>query len=228
MSKKINQKINQKKWVILADGEKISAEKIKKLAEDKGVLVLDGAYEYAEKIGLAIDFLLGDFDSIGENKLEKIKSDVFWKDKIIHAPDQNKTDLEKGIEYLDINFSPDEVLIISGLGLRLQHSLYNLRLLKKLGSNTSRKLKIISETERVTYHHGSDVAQRVEIIGQPGDCVAILGFPFGKFSSEGLQYDVKNYALDFEKNNSVSNALKASKAVLSLEGDVLLIQEIKK
>ena len=63
MQKKTND-LQHPNWLLIADGEPLPKERLVALAANRQVIVLDGAYEYIKQIGLHVDILLGDFDSI--------------------------------------------------------------------------------------------------------------------------------------------------------------------
>src|SRR3990167_8336638 len=48
--------------VILANGEKFDASRLAALIQNRILLVLDGAYQFAHQMGLPVDYLMGDFD----------------------------------------------------------------------------------------------------------------------------------------------------------------------
>lgn len=88
----------QEAALIIANGESCSMELLGQLLEwNPFVLVLDGALDRVLDLNIKIDAVLGDFDSIDsvEEKIEK-----FGPVQIIHTPDQEKTDLQKGIDFL--------------------------------------------------------------------------------------------------------------------------------
>ncbi len=202
-------------WLLIADGEPLSAKTLQKLAQDRQVMVLDGAYEGALQAGLKIAILLGDFDTIHPAALEKAKQSCI----VVHAPDQNKSDLDKGLEYIDIQH-PSSIVIAAGAGRRLQHTLHNLTALKRY-HNTSRPLLLLTESERISYHENTVIT----ISGSVGDSLGVLGFPSATVSSHGLQYEMHNYALQFEGQNSVLNALARKEVRIEMSGGVLLIFE---
>lgn len=57
------------------------------------VIVLDGAINRVIDLGIKIDVLFGDFDRVDLSQEEILKSQ--FPIEIIHAPNQDKTDLEK-------------------------------------------------------------------------------------------------------------------------------------
>jgi len=212
-------------WLVIADGEALSKNKLEKLSLNRKILVLDGAYKIIKKYGWSseyFDFLLGDFDSVDLLDLENLK--INHPEKIIHTPDQDKTDLDKGLEFV-FNFKPRSILITGALGLRLQHGLYNLRILKKYFNylNQGVELSLVSEREQINYYENREII----ITGEVGQSIGILGFPKGVVSSDGLKYELENYELNFEKNNSVCNRFLKNKIKLKMTGSVLVILEFE-
>lgn len=113
----------QEPALIIANGESCSTELLGQLLEwSPFVVVLDGAIERVLELGIKVDVLLGDFDS-NHFSLEHIQAQQ--KIEIIHAPDQNKTDLQKGLEFL-IARKFDAVNILWGTGRRADHNLSNI------------------------------------------------------------------------------------------------------
>lgn len=204
-----------KDWLLIADGEPLSAKTLQHLAQHCQVMVLDGAYEGALQAGLKIDVLLGDFDTINPFVLEKAKHSC----TVVHTPDQNKSDLDKGLEYIDTHH-PSSIVIAAGAGRRLQHTLHNLTALKR-HHNTARSLLLLTESERVSYHENTVLTVR----GNLGDSLGILGFPRASVSTLGLQYEMQNDALQFEERSSVLNALAKKEAQIEIHGGVLVIFE---
>lgn len=208
---------NSHEWLLIANGAPLSIEKLHELARDKHVMVLDGAYAYIKQSGLKIDVLLGDFDSISAEDLAEARNTTI---KVIHTPDQNKTDLEKGLDYIDAT-NPKSIYICAATGLRLQHSLYNLRILKKY-YQPQRPLILFSNTEVIRYYEDTEIT----VSGKINDGVGILGFPYGVITTSGLKYDVTDYALQFEKGNSVLNELVRPQANIKIRGGALVIHEV--
>ena len=194
----------------------LSPKKLKALSENKQVMVLDGAYLYAKQAGLKIAILLGDFDTITESDLAEARaSDI----EIVPAPDQNKTDLEKGLLYLD-QLSASQIDIAAATGRRLQHELYNLRLLKKYHRN-ERSIIMHSETEVIRYYQDTEI----KIAGNVKDSIGIFAFPQASVTTSGLKYELKETALHFEQRNSVVNELAQSCVIIKINGNVLIIHE---
>ena len=112
----------QEPALIIANGEACSTELLGQLLEwSPFVVVLDGAIKRVLELGIKIDVLLGDFDS-HEHAREQI---AHMPIEIVHTPDQNKTDLQKAIEFL-IERKFEAVNILWATGRRADHTLTNI------------------------------------------------------------------------------------------------------
>lgn len=112
-----------KHCLIIANGEECSAQITNKLlAESSLVIVLDGAlYRVLEK-QIPFQLLMGDFDHFRINEArELLPPDV----EIIQTPDQEKTDLDKGIE-MAISRGYKHIDIVWATGRRADHSITNM------------------------------------------------------------------------------------------------------
>lgn len=114
----------QKSALIIGNGAECSMQLLQAVLEwCPLVVVLDGAYERVEKLGIKMDVVIGDFDSLkSEHRLPDIQ--------YIHLPEQERTDLEKGIEWLNQQ-GYDDIKVIWATGNRLDHTLNNMSALAK-------------------------------------------------------------------------------------------------
>ncbi|MEK6731387.1 MAG: thiamine diphosphokinase [Pseudomonadota bacterium] len=203
--------------VILANGEEFDASRLAALIQNRILLVLDGAYQFAYQMGLPVDYLMGDFDSIDPGLLKEARDQGV---KVIDAPDQNLTDLEKGIQFLD-KLKLSVVYICAATGLRLDHTLHNLRLLNRY-YDSKRKIYLYTNTEVVFAMHDEDLIYE----GHEGDGFAALGAPQCIMTTRGLQYDMKDYTLSYEKHSSVCNRMEQDRVSLSVKGSALIIHSL--
>ena len=91
-------KEGQEPALIIANGEVCSNKLIGELLEwSPYIIVLDGALDTVLSLGIHFDVLLGDFDNC---TIEELSQKVPPKTEIKHTPNQDKTDLEKAIEFL--------------------------------------------------------------------------------------------------------------------------------
>lgn len=208
-------------WLIVADGEAVEVSYLAQLAKHKKILVCDGAYDRLATHQLTIDVLLGDFDSIDPLLLATAEKDAAIT--VIKAPDQNATDLDKAICYLDQQ-AANSIHIVSAFGLRLDHSLHNLFLLKRHYQH-DRPLIMETVLQRVYFFRD----RTIKLNGDAGAVVSIFGFDFAEISSGGLQYDVQQYPLKSSSQDSACNALEKEQAIIDIKGEavVMLDRQVK-
>jgi thiamine pyrophosphokinase len=157
--------------------------------------VLDGALDRVLQLGIRFDIVLGDFDR--EYKPEE-KLAHLHPVKIIHTPDQNKTDLEKGIDYL-IESGYTAVNIIWATGKRADHSIANMTNIVKyknrinivMWDNYSKIFPINSSFEK-KYPKGTPLS------------LIPVGFA-GGIITEGLLYNLNNENLEIGARIGSSN-----------------------
>ncbi len=113
----------QEAALLVANGQKCSDNLLHQLLEwNPFLLALDGAINRLDEMGLKVDAVLGDFDST-DNLQEIIAKQ--HPIQVIEAHSQDKTDLEKGLDYL-ISEGYSSVNIVWATGRRADHNLANI------------------------------------------------------------------------------------------------------
>jgi thiamine pyrophosphokinase len=113
----------QEPALIIANGEGCSEELLGQLLEwSPYIVVLDNAIFRVMDLGIKADVWLGDFDLDHDYDMVRERQ---YPIEIIHAPDQNKTDLQKGIEFL-IERGHTAANIVWATGRRADHAITNL------------------------------------------------------------------------------------------------------
>lgn len=114
---------DQEPALIIANGTACSEELMGQLLEwSPLVIVLDAAMERVLELGIKVDVLLGDFD-------RGFDPDYYLEQhyplEIVHTPNQDKTDLEKALDYL-IKKGHKAVNVIWATGKRADHTITNI------------------------------------------------------------------------------------------------------
>ena len=144
--------------LIVGNGD-VSGEIKNELPENAYVICADGGIRHMKKLGLTPDIIIGDMDSADRK---------FDEEKAIRYPVRKDfTDSEISIDYaLEHDF--DEIIMMGFTGTRLDHTLTNLFLLKKI-SDAGKKGVIIDKNHKIYY------AERENILfGKKGDIVSII------------------------------------------------------
>ena len=207
----------QEPALIIANGESCSNELLGQLLEwSPFVVVLDGAINRVLELGIKIDVLLGDFDS-KNHAVEQIQEQQ--KIEVVHTPDQNKTDLQKGIEFL-IARGFDAVNIIWATGRRADHNLSNITDIVRYKSQISIVLhddysKIFQLPKRYQKWYTKGTALSLMPVG------VVQGV-----TTQGLSYNLQNDTLTLGYRTSSSNSAAQDGMVVieHQEGDLLLME----
>lgn len=195
---------------LVANGTPPSPELVRALAKrSEGVAAIDGGLAVCDRAGIEPDLILGDLDSAPLSLLEKYRHIPQ-----IETPDQDKTDLEKAVEYL-FNFRFETFSVCGALGKRIDHTLTNIYLLCRY------PCKIIFESEdeicfALTKMHTLNCR-----IGQTVSLIPISSEVSG-VTTKGLKWEMNNKTLN-KTCVSISNVALQEKVMIAFEeGDLLV------
>jgi thiamine pyrophosphokinase len=178
--------------------------------------VLDGAITRVLELGIKVDVVLGDFDSA--KNIEELLIDQH-PIKIVDAPDQNKTDLEKGIEYL-IDEGHKAINILWATGRRADHTI----------TNITNIVRYKSDISLVLY----DDYSKIFCLPKHFEKWYVKGFPISLIpignvtgiNSKGLKYNLTNDNLSIGHRTGNSNESENDGIVTISyeEGDLLMME----
>lgn len=207
----------QEPALIIANGESCSTELLGQLLEwSPFIVVLDGAINRVLELGIKVDVLLGDFDS-KNHAIEQVQH--IQQLEIVHTPDQHKTDLQKGIEFL-IARGFDAVNIVWATGRRADHNLSNITDIVRYKSRIN--IVLLDDYSRIY-----QLPKRFQK-WYPADTPLSL-MPVGVVSgvsTSGLSYNLQNDVLTLGYRTSSSNSAAADGLVVIEhgEGDLLMME----
>ena len=142
------------------------------------IICTDGSADKLLENGCTPDVIIGDMDST------KLKKDDF-KGVWISSPNQNKTDLQKTLDWCIAN-NLNDVIILGAMGKREDHSLGNLHVLDAF----SRKLKMKFVTNYAVIYSFKGKRTFSSLKGQQISIVAIENVK--SISTVGLKYELNN------------------------------------
>jgi thiamine pyrophosphokinase len=207
----------QEPALIIANGAACSNELMGQLLEwSPYVVVLDGAIKRVAELGIKVDVLLGDFDS-HEKALEGL--DLGMPIEVVHTPDQDKTDLQKGIEFL-IEKKFAAVNILWATGRRADHNLSNITDIVRYRDRI--QIAVMDDYSRI-YQLPKTFEKRFP----KGTPLSLM--PVGTVegvTTSGLVYDMQNDTLQIGYHTSSSNEA-ASDGPVKIEhrnGDLLMME----
>ncbi len=210
-------KDKQEPALIIANGEACSDELLGQLLEwSPFVVVLDSAAHRVLELGIKFDVLLGDFDrDFDPNAI----LDKQYPLEIVQAPDQNKTDLEKGIEFLIERAFP-AVNIVWATGRRADHTIANL----------TNIVRYKNQIKIVLFDDYSKVFPLVGVYEKWYAAHTLISLvPIGTvegIKTTGLAYNLDNetLTLGYRNGNSNETAADGFVTISATTGDLLIME----
>jgi len=202
--------------VILSGGTIRDYSYCRKYAEDAGLIICaDGGARHAAGLGVAPHVLVGDFDSIAPDEFERLKS---MGVQMIRFPEEkDKTDTELAVDFA-IEKGFKSIIILGGIGTRLDHTLANIFLLKKM-LDAGVEGMLADERNEVTPVRGSLSLRR-----EPGMKLTLLALSekASGITTTGLYYPLAGDTLELGSTRGVSNEFEAETARVSVADGLLL------
>ncbi len=191
------------------------------------VVAADGGAVGAERLGLSIDLVVGDMDSLDADHLARLRGAGITVEQ---APiDKDESDTELAVRAALARGARRLTIVGAFGGRRLDHTLANigLLLLPELGE---REAELLDATTRLTVLRAPDDAGRSvrrELPGRVGDLVSLL--PFGidaqGVTTEGLRYPLAGGTLLAGPARGLSNVRLRPDAAVTLGRGILLVVE---
>ena len=180
--------------------------------DDAFIICADNGYAFAKNNGLIPNIIIGDFDSIEIDLPSNIET--------LRLPvEKDVTDTLACVKYA-INKGFKEIIIIGGIGGRLDHTMANLQCLL-YGLSLGVKIELRDNNNIATLHFPSEI-----IIKKRKEFKVSL-FSFSHvcdgISTKGLQYQLFNDKLSQGFPLGVSNEFTAEFASVRFESGILLL-----
>ena len=182
------------------------------LQQARFIVCCDGALEKLLHIGIQPNVVIGDCDSISEDRRQQ------FKDIIIEDKDQECNDLQKALKYcLRQQFGP--IAILGASGLRDDHQLANLSILNMYAERMD--LIMVSN-----YGLFSFISEDTTFASIPGQEVSVFSFDGqALFSFIGLQYPVHKRRFTQLWEGSLNKALGNSFTITLNNGRGVVFRE---
>ena len=179
-----------------------------RVAVDSGFL----AFRNAE---LTPDVLIGDMDSCGLDESREPEASLC----IIKLSDQDTTDFEKALEWMDNETRTGKLVILGGLGGRSDHFLSNL--LTACAQQSSIAITFDDEKEWVCRVTGQTP---LRMVGRNRAHVSLLPLtPCSKVSTSGLKWNLDEQDLSHDQGSSQSNLAVSDLVTVSCSSGNLFV-----
>ena len=209
------------KCVIIASGDLEYTNNIIKIIKDTQLIICaDGGARHLRALDILPHVMIGDFDSIAPDdklyfKKNKVKTITFPSKK-------NQTDSELCVSWALENNATD-ITLLGVTGVRLDHTLANIFLLKKL-AGLQIPARIINKNNEIHI-----VTNFIKLKGRPKDLLSIIPVTqkVTGVTLKGLEYPLENATLKMGSSLGISNSFKGNYACVSLEKGILIVTKSK-
>ena len=205
--------------LILTNGELLDGPALKARIEawsPDQIIAADGGSRHASTLGLRIDLVVGDLDSIEDTQREtlQVQGTQFEQFKA----EKDETDLELALQHA-VDQGADEIAVVGIVGDRLDMVLANIHLLTLDALSPIRtEIWLGRQTAWLIRPPGD------EFEGSPGDTLSLIplkGDVIG-VTTTGLAYPLQGETLFFGPTRGVSNVMKQDVCRVDLEAGILL------
>ncbi|MBN1219950.1 MAG: thiamine diphosphokinase [Anaerolineae bacterium] len=183
------------------------------------IFCANGGTRHALDLGLTPEAIIGDLDSVSPEVVAEMQ---IGRVKIHHHPARkDQTDLELALQ-LAITQEPDEILLLTALGGRLDQMLANILLLTR-PEFASVRLALADGPYWATLLRSN---QSITIRGRSGDTLSLIPLTptVNQVSLTGVEWPLADAVLSLGSTLTISNTLAAEQADLRVgEGLVLVV-----
>ena len=216
---------------LIFSGGHIDTEFAKEYLDQKKfdmVICADSGLNAAYKLGVKVDCIMGDFDSVSSDIVELYRNDRVEASKgvkfVKFPPKKDLTDTDIVLEYV-ISLNPDEIVILGATGGRMDHFLANVNILMKPLRNGI-KSYIIDKYNKIYLIDSEETIERKNLWGkyisfQP------LTEKVKNVWLKGFKYTLAGKELTICESLTISNEMadSESEAVVSFDSGVLIVIE---
>lgn len=201
--------------IIIAGGDTPDPSILEDLPEeDLWIVGADSGADGARALGLRLDVIVGDMDSIRDETLR----DSGDAEIVRHPTDKNATDLELALDLVSDHIDIDRVLVLGGTGGRLDHFLATSLILAS-PRFSGFDIEWLAHPGRVTIVHShanlhGTAGAKLSLIPAGGDVLGVR--------TNGLRWPLEGETLPFGTSRGVSNEFTTAVAGVSIEAGVLL------
>lgn len=200
--------------VIVTGGDPVFPAALQEIPERAWVIAADSGLDHANSLGLRVDLLIGDLDSVSEPALRAAEQIPIQR----HPADKDSTDLELALRTVATRTEIERVIVVGGHGGRIDHLLANAAIVSS-ADFAAVDIEWIAGPARihVVHHHA-------QLHGTAGEVVSLIpiGGDAGGVSTTGLRWALAGDMLPAGSTRGVSNEFEHAVATVRVETGCLL------
>lgn len=205
------------KCVLMANGEYGDLEKYRRVLAGMGhVICADGGANYAYRLGLKPDYIIGDMDSISPEIAEFFTDAGVTVKKYPRSKDFTDTQLAFALAQ---EIGAREILVLGSLGGRLDHTM----------SNLYAGVEAVHQGIKVSHFTPECIVYllkgKMTLHGRKGDLVSVLALTeraTGVYEI-GFEYPLDNVMMEMSNPFAISNVLSTDQAEIKVQSGILAV-----
>ena len=173
-------------------------------------IAADSGLEYADKLGLKVDYLLGDYDSVDKDVLDTYKSNTEFE---IYPKEKDYTDTHLAI-MTALKKGATDIYILGATGTRMDHTITNIG-----------NMKVAADCGKDCHIVGIHIIRKDS---QYGRYVSIIPMSENvSLSLEGFKYTLDNYELKQGLSICQSNEVEDEQGIIKVHKGLIIVLETK-
>jgi thiamine pyrophosphokinase len=226
----MDSKKNKNSVFLILSGGKLDSDWLKHWLKESNVtycIAADRGLETADNLGINVDLILGDYDSVDKNILDKYRKTA---EVLTYPPEKDYTDthiaVKKAVEKIVADGLKDSaaIYIAGATGTRLDHTITNIFVLDEaLKAGVS--AFIIDRHNKIYIKNSKFTIKKSE---QFGDYVSFIPMSEEvKITLEGMKYNLTDFELTQGNSLCQSNEIVGDEAKIKIEyGKVIVIEAL--
>lgn len=194
----------------------IDAADLGDLGDAPLVIAADSGLAHARDLGLRVEVVVGDMDSVEPGVLEAAAAGGTQLER--HPEAKDETDLDLAIDAA-LAARPSRLVVVTGRGDRLDHAVAI-----ALGLATPGRAAGVAVEAWIGRAHLWVVQGRTELAGRPGDLLSLFPAhgPARGVTTSGLLYPLRDEDLPAGTSRGVSNEWVEAEAIVEVRSGVLI------
>lgn len=208
------------KCIIVSNGDICDYNFYKDILKDSDYIICaDGGAKHLIKMNIFPNLVIGDFDSISEeDKSIFIEKNVeFYK----FPTNKDATDTELALDFA-LSKGPSELVFLGALGNRMDHTIANVNLLKKLLDNKV-KGKIINENNEIYLLNEENNKIIFSDTKNYYFSIVPMSSDVNGVTLEGFKYPLENACIPLGSTLGISNEANKDSVMIKLKEGLLLV-----
>lgn len=183
------------------------------------IIAVDNGLKILNEINVKPNHIVGDFDTVNKEILDLYKKDTSIK---IHRfnPIKDNTDTDIAIR-LAVELYSDEIIIIGGIGTRIDHVLGNIQVLKYALDNKV-KCEIIDENNEIQLINKTTALNKYEIDKKYVSLIPLTE-KVENINLKGFKYELENGELTIGSSLGISNEIVEEQAIIEFSNGILIM-----